>query len=278
MNKNNLLIQKYFEEHSFIESNIRSFDNFVDKGMQEAIKEIEDVVPTIIPQEMQDFKIKFDKVWVQKPLLIEADGSKRDIFPIEGRLRNLTYSGPIHLQISTHIDGVQRESFNTQIGKLPIMLKSKYCHLSGLKEQELIEKGEDPNDPGGYFVLNGNERVLITVEDLASNKLFVEKASGPAKFLGRVFSEKGSYRVPHILEQMKDGIIYLSFTRFKRIPIISIIKALGIVKDSEISKWISEDRQYDDIYINLFDSINLKSQAEAVDFISKKIGIAQQDE
>src|SRR3989344_1859231 len=177
MNKNNLLIQKYFEEHSFIESNIRSFDNFVDKGMQEAIKEIEDVVPTIIPQEMHDFKIKFDKVWVQKPLLIEADGSKRDIFPIEGRLRNLTYSGPIHLQISTHIDGVQRESFNTQIGKLPIMLKSKYCHLSGLKEQELIEKGEDPNDPGGYFVLNGNERVLITVEDLASNKLFVEKAS-----------------------------------------------------------------------------------------------------
>src|SRR3989338_6580366 len=273
-----LLIKKYFDEHSFIESNIRSFDNFIEKGMQEAIKEIEDVVPTIIPQEMQDFKIKFDKVWVDKPILIEADGSKSDIYPIESRLRNLTYSAPIHLQISTHIDGVQRESFTTQIGKLPIMLKSKYCHLHGLKNQELIDKGEDPNDPGGYFILNGNERVLITVEDLASNKLFVEKSTGPVKFLGRVFSEKGSYRVPHLLEQMKDGIINLSFTRFKRVPIISVIKALGLVKDADISKAISEERQYDDIYINLFDSINLKSQEDAVDFISKKIGIAQQDE
>src|SRR3989344_5766785 len=174
MNKN-LLIKKYFEEHSFIESNIKSFNNFVDKGMQDIIREIGDIKPTIIPPEIQEFKIKLDKIWIEKPSIIEADGSKRKVYPIEARLRGITYSAPIFLEVSTHIDGVQRESFTTQIGKLPIMLRSKYCHLSGLNKEDLIEKGEDPDDPGGYFILNGNERVLICVEDLASNRLFAEK-------------------------------------------------------------------------------------------------------
>ena len=174
MNKN-ILIKKYFDEHSFIESNIESFNNFVDKEMQNIVYEMGDIIPTIIPPDIQDFKIKLDKVWITKPQIIEADGSKISVFPIEARLRKLTYSAPIHLEVSAHIDGVQRETFTTQVGKLPIMLRSKYCYLHGLKPEELIEHGEDPDEPGGYFILNGNERVLITVEDLASNQLFVEK-------------------------------------------------------------------------------------------------------
>ena len=275
MNKN-LLIKKYFEEHSFIESNIKSFNNFVDKGMQDIIREIGDIKPTIIPPEIQEFKIKLDKIWIEKPSIIEADGSKRKVYPIEARLRGITYSAPIFLEVSTHIDGVQRESFTTQIGKLPIMLRSKYCHLSGLNKEDLIEKGEDPDDPGGYFILNGNERVLICVEDLASNRLFVEKEKvGISKFVGRIFSEKGAYRIPHSIEQMKDGIINISFTRFNRVPIIAVIKALGLVKDADIMKFISEDKQYDDVFINLYNSVNLKSEEEAIDFIGKEIGIQQ---
>ncbi|MFH0936201.1 MAG: DNA-directed RNA polymerase subunit B'' [Candidatus Woesearchaeota archaeon] len=273
---NKILIKKYFEEHSFIESNIKSFDEFVEKGMQEVITEMGEIIPTIIPQEVESFKIKLDKVWITKPHLIEADGSKRDIYPIEARLRNLTYSAPIYLDVSSHIDNVQRESFTTQIGKLPIMLRSKYCHLHDLKEEDLIAHGEDSNDPGGYFILNGNERVLITVEDLASNKLFVEQeTSGPSKYSAKIFSEKGVYRIPHLFEQMKDGVIYISFTRFKRVPIIAVIKALGLVRDDEIVKFIGTDKQYEDIFINLYNSIDLKKEEDAIDFLAKKVGITQ---
>ncbi|HLD03096.1 MAG TPA: DNA-directed RNA polymerase subunit B'' [Candidatus Nanoarchaeia archaeon] len=273
---NRFLIEKYFEDNSFIESNIRSFDNFIAKGMQNVINEVGDIVPTIIPNEIEDFRIKLDKVWVTKPVLVEADGSTRDIYPIEARLRSITYSAPLHLEVSAHIDGVQRENFTTQVGKIPIMLKSKFCHLHGLKKDELIAKSEDPDDPGGYFILNGNERVLITVEDLASNRLFVEEMkTGPAKFTGRIFSERGSYRIPHQLEQMKDGIINLSFTRFKRIPIIPVIKALGMVKDSEIMNFISDERQYDDVLINLYDAVELKTEEDALEYVAKKIGIVQ---
>jgi len=268
------LIEKYFDEHSFVESNINSFNNFIGRELQNIVDENREVVPTIIPPEIEDFKIRLGKIWVTKPEIVEADGSRRAIFPIEARLRNITYSAPIFLEVSTIIDGVQRENFSTQVGKIPIMLKSNYCHLNKLKHGELIEKGEDPDDPGGYFILNGNERVLINVEDLASNKLLIsENNVGPSRFTGRLFSEKGALKIPHTIEQMKDGIIYLSFTTFKRVPIIAVIKSLGLCKDEEIMKLICEDKQYDDVFINLYGSVDLKTVDQAQEFIGKSVGL-----
>ena len=72
---------------------------------------------------------------------------------------------------------------------------------------------------------------------------------------------------------MKDGIIYISFTRFKRVSIFAIIKALGLLKDQDITKFISEDKQYDDVFINLYETVDLKTQNQALDFLSKKIGV-----
>ena len=274
------IIDGYFREHSFVESNIKSFNNFMEKGMQRIVNETSEIIPTIIPQEVENFKIKLGKIYCEKPQITEADGSKRDVYPMEARLRNLTYASPIFLEVSALIDDIQRESFTTEIGRIPIMLKSKYCHLSNLKKEELIEVGEDPDDFGGYFIINGNERVLIIVEDLCGNRLFVTKnATGPSKFTGKLFSERGSFRIPHTIEQMKDGIIYLSFTRFKRISIISVIKALGLTKDKEITDYITTDiKQYDDIFINLVDSIELKNEEEALEHLAKKIGIPNQKE
>ena len=278
MNKN-ILIKKYFEEHSLVESDIQSFDNFVERGMQEIINEMSDIIPTIIPEEIKEYKIKLDKILVGKPQITEADGSRRDIYPIESRLRALTYSAPINLEVSSHVDGVQRESFVAQVGKLPIMVKSKFCNLNGLNKDELIKKGEDPDDPGGYFILNGNERVLITVEDLASNKILIEENKiGPSKFTAKVFSERGSYRIPHLIEQMKDGIIYISFTRFKRVPVIPLIKALGLRNDEEIMKFICGDKQYDDIFVNLYNAAEIKKEDDALEFIAKRMGINQAKE
>ena len=275
MEKNNL-IRKYFQENSFVESDIKSFNHFVEKNMQEIIKDVGDIIPTIIPPEMEDFRIKLDKIWITKPQIVEADGSKRDIYPMEARLRGITYSAPIHLEVSAHIDGVQRESFTTQVGRLPIMLKSKFCHLNGLNEEDLIKRGEDPHDPGGYFVLNGNERVLINVEDLASNKMFVEKNKvGTTLYTAKVFSERGAYRVPHTIEQTKEGLIYLSFTRFKRIPIITLLRGLGLTKDSEMVSNISQDQQFDDVFINLVHGATWKTQDDALEEIGKVMGVNQ---
>jgi len=279
VDKRNQIIKKYYETNSLIAANINSFNNFIDVELQKVINEVGDIIPTVIPADMEDFRIKFDKIWVDKPEIIEADGSKRDVYPTEARLRSLTYAGPINLEVSAHIDGVQRESFTTQIGKLPIMVRSKYCHLNKLSREELMTKGEDPEDIGGYFILNGNERVLIMVEDLVSNRMFVERlTTGPIKFSARIFSEKGSYRVPHLIEQSKDGTINISFTRLKKVPVISVIKALGITKDSDIMQHIDLEEMHDDLFINLYSTINLKTKEDAIESLSKKMGISPTQE
>ncbi|MBT4174469.1 DNA-directed RNA polymerase subunit B'' [archaeon] len=272
----NLLIKKYFEEHSFIESSIASFNKFIEYELQKTIDEIGDIIPTILPADVQEFKIKLEKIWIEKPQITEADGSKRNIYPVEARLRKLTYAAPIFLEVSAYVDGIQRESFVSEIGRIPIMLKSKYCHLHKLSRDELVEHGEDAFDTGGYFIINGNERVIITVEDLLPNKVFYQKnLIGPSKNTAKIFSQRGAYSIPHVIEHMKDGIIYISFTKLKRVPIITIIKALGLTKDQEIMEQICDDKDYDDVYINLYNSAEIKTSEDAMEIIAKKIGLTQ---
>jgi DNA-directed RNA polymerase beta subunit len=159
------------------------------------------------------------------------------------------------------------------------MLKSKYCHLHGASKDELIEHGEDPDDLGGYFIVNGTEKVLIGVEDLAANKLLVEKENvGVSEYVGKMFSEGGSFKIPHTIEKHKDGIFYLTFTRVRKIPLIVMVKALGLTKDEEIMTFISKERQFDSVLVNLFEFADIKTEEEAIDYIAKKTGITQSKE
>jgi len=278
-NYSKVLIKKYFDENSFIKSDIESFNCFVDKELQKIIEENRLIEPTIIPPNVESFKIRLDKIWIEKPEITEADGSKRPIYPVEARLRKISYAAPVFIEVSSHINNVQRETFVTQIGNLPIMLKSSFCHLHNMSKEDLIEHGEDPDDPGGYFIINGTERVLVNIEDLAANRFLVEpQKTGISKYLGKIFSESGPYKIPHTVERLKDGIYYLTFTRVKRIPLVVIIKALGLIKDEEIMQSISKEKQYDEVLINLFEFANIKTPEEALDYMAKKIGITQSKE
>ena len=124
MNKHQVLIKKYFEEQSFVGSTISSFNNFIENELQNIVDENKEIEPTIIPPDVDEFKIRFDKIWVTKPEITEADGSKRAIYPTEARLRKISYSAPMYIEVSAHINGVQRESFTTLIGNVLIMLIS----------------------------------------------------------------------------------------------------------------------------------------------------------
>jgi DNA-directed RNA polymerase beta subunit len=272
-----ILIKKYFEEKRFVDSSIQSFNNFIDKGLQEVVEENKEAEPAIIPHNIEKFKIRFGRITVGKPEITEADGSKRPIYPAEARLRKISYYAPIYLEVSTYINDVQRESFVAEIGKMPIMLRCKYCHLDGLSREELIKRGEDPTDPGGYFIINGTERVIVNVEDLAANNFIVE--GNPIKgYSGRFFAAKGSYKIPHSFERKKDGIYYMTFTRVKNMPVVVVLKALGLTKDEDIMRAVSDNETYEEVILNLFEFVDIKTQEDAVDYISKRIGIAQAKE
>jgi len=271
-----ILIKKYFEEKKFVESSIQSFDSFLEHGLQEVIEENKEAEPAIIPHNIEKFKIRFGRITVGKPEITEADGSKRPIYPMEARLRKISYYAPIFLEVSTYINDVQRENFIAEVGKMPIMLKSKHCNINSLSREELIKRGEDPTDPGGYFIINGTEKVIVNVEDLAANNFMVEKDGN--SYSGRFFAAKGSYRIPHNFERKKDGIYYITFTRIKTMPLVIILKALGLVKDEEIMRAISSEKNYEEVLLNLFEFVEVKTQDDAIDFIGKKIGVAQAKE
>ncbi|MBI2144145.1 DNA-directed RNA polymerase subunit B'' [Candidatus Woesearchaeota archaeon] len=279
MNNSSVLIKKFFEEQSFVRSDIESFNYFLDNELKAIIDENNEVVPTIIPPNVDEFKIKFDNVRITRPEITEADGSVRKIYPMEARLRKLTYAAPLYITVSAHINGAQRESFETQIGSLPIMLKSKACHLNKLTKDELIARGEDPDDPGGYFIINGTEKVLVKVEDLASNKVLIDKdSSGGGKLVCKVFSEKGSYKIPHTIERLKDGIFYLTFTRVRRVPVVEVVKALGVTKDEDIMRFVAGNEIFDEVLVNIMDAADVKTDEDAMDAIAKRSGITQPKE
>jgi DNA-directed RNA polymerase subunit B len=172
--------------------------------------------------------------------------------PMEARLRNLTYLAPVYLKVTVVENGVEREPELVHIGDMPIMVKSRLCSLNkATMEREsgvpvspeeyrarLVEYGEDPLDPGGYFIIGGTERVIISLEDRASNRIFAEFSDRygtvPVEN-ARVFSQRGGYRSPLTVEKKRDGTLQVSVpSTAGQIPLLVLMKALGMKSDEEI--------------------------------------------
>ena len=262
-NTNHLIIKNYLEEHSLVESNIISFNEFLDHRMQELVDDISETMNN------EEFEISLGKVKIEKPKVIEADGSSSLVLPYEARLRNLTYSAPVTLEITIK-KGDQVDSDVVEIGKIPIMVKSKACNTYGMTQEQLIESYNDPLDAGGYFIVNGNERVMVMAEDLAENQPFIEDNSKGNLTL-RLFSLKGTYRIPITISESKEGLLDLSFSRFKDLPIVVVLKALGLTKESDIAKYIGKET--DSVIVNLYEFVNLATKEDAMMFLAEKTGL-----
>ncbi len=268
------LVQEYFKENNFVQSNIESFNSFVEWRLQKLIDEIKSATPAVIPPETEEVKLVFGHIKVEQPNIVEADGAVRKIYPVEARMRDLTYAAPVFLEVTLVIDGKERERVEVQIAELPVMLKSKLCHLYGLSRDELIRAGEDSYDAGGYFIINGTERVLVLLEDLAANNIFVAKEqSGAATHTAKLFSASNTYKIPHVVERTKDGLYLISFASNKRLPVIILLKALGFTKDSDIPELVDLEGANEDIYINLLEFTDIKSTDDAKEFIAKDMGL-----
>src|SRR3989344_1706582 len=258
-----LVVKKYLEDHSLVESNIISFNNFIEKRMQEIADEISETIVN------DDFEIILGKIKVGKPEIIEADGSSSKIMPYEARLRNLTYSAPITKKMTIK-KGESVDSEIVDIGRIPIMVGSKICNTSGLSKEGLIQNYNDPKDTGGYFIIKGNERVMVLAEDLAENQPFIEPDS-KNKMVLKLFSLKGTYRIPTLISEDKEGIINASFSRFRELPIIAVIKALGLTKESDIAKYIGKET--DSIIINLYEFVNIADKEDAMMYLAEKTNL-----
>lgn len=262
-NDKHLIVKKYLEEHSLVESNITSFNNFIRKRMQEIVDEISETINN------DDFEITLGKIDIGKPRVIEADGSSSLIMPSETKFRNITYAAPVTLELTVKKDD-QIDSEIVEIGKIPIMVKSNACNTYGLSKEQTIKEYHDPLDPGGYFIIKGNERVMVMAEDLAENQPFVE-TNNKGELTLKMFSSRGTYRIPAMISESKEGIFNVSFSKFKDIPAIVILKTLGLTKESDIQKYIGKET--DSVIVNLYEFVNLATKEDAMMYISEKTNL-----
>jgi len=258
-----LVVKKYLQGHSLVESNIISFNDFIEHKMQEIVDEVSASI------ENDEFEIVLGKVSVGRPQVVESDGSVSKVLPYEARLRNLTYSAMVTLEITVKKDG-QVDSETVEIGRIPIMVKSKACNTWGMNKEQLMQNYSDPLDYGGYFIVNGNERVMVMAEDLAENQSFIEKDSRGNLIL-RVFSLRGTYRIPTVISENKEGLFELSFSRFRNLPAIVILKALGLTKEADIARYIGKET--DSVIVNLYEFVNLATPEDAMLHIAEQTNL-----
>jgi len=254
-----LIVKRYLQEHSLVESNITSFNNFVKIRMQEIVNDLNESLTN------EEIEIKLGRVRIEKPNVIEADGSVSLITPAEARLRNLTYSSPVFLEITVR-QGNQTESHDVEIGRIPVMVRSEVCNTYGMSKEEMEKNYLDPLDTGGYFIINGNERVMVLIEDLAANQTFIEKAK--EKIMLRLFSSRGAYRIPISITETNDGLLEVSFSRFKNIPAMILLKALGMIKEADMAKYIGKET--DSLIVNLYEFSEKSNNEEAMMWIAEK--------
>ncbi len=246
------LIQKaFFEEKGLVRQHLDSYNEFVERGLQEVIDEVGEI-EIEVPE--GPYKVHFGKIFIVReiendviygPYVTEVDGTRHEIYPMETRLRNLSYAMPLSVEMSPVIDDKEFDKELVYIGDLPTMLKSKYCLLSELSDEELIRQGEDPLDPGGYFIVNGSERVIVAIEDLAPNRILVDidKRGVNPVYQAKVFSTTVGFRARIELRMKATGSLLISVPGVpSEIPFVVMMRALGLESDKEIAEAVSLDK------------------------------------
>ncbi|MEM2820981.1 MAG: DNA-directed RNA polymerase subunit B'', partial [Thermoproteota archaeon] len=273
-----VVAEQYIRSIGLARHHIDSFNEFVDKDMQKIVDEVKNVEVTV---EDKTIRVEFGEIRVHVPRIIEPSGAVRNVYPMEARMRNFTYSAPVYLEIKELRDGRETRQ-EVLIGEIPIMVNSRYCALAGLSPEARIRLGEDPYDPGGYFIINGSERVIVGVEDLAPNRIILEeKKIGPYSFyIARVFSTTVGYRTRvevRLKGQSNELKVYLPGVG-QEIPFVIMLRALGMVSDREIAEHVSPFPEIQELLAPSFDAAqNIMSKEDAIMYIGNRVAYGQSD-
>ena len=270
-NKRWPIIQDILSRQGVAKQHLNSFDEFLKKGLQDIIDEIGHID---IENAEYPYKIQLGRIQFKQPRMMELDGSVTHITPVEARLRNVSYVAPLMLEANVIEDGKTLESRFIHIGDIPVMVKSESCILRSFTQQKLIDYAEDPEDPGGYFIINGSERVIVGLEDLSYNKIIVdaEKVGGKKVFKAKVYSSIVGYRAKLELVLKEDGLIVARIPGSPvDIPIITLMRALGLESDKEIASVISLNGSVQNELESSFEKTDITTSKDAIVYISKRI-------
>jgi DNA-directed RNA polymerase II subunit RPB2 len=314
------VISSYFEEKGLVRQQLDSFNDFINTALQDIVDE--GGVVSVTPQNQHnpgaeadegaaaaESQVRFGQIYLSKPTFVEPDGETVVLFPKEARLRNLTYAAPLYVDVERHVitrrapgDDVDADGGAAAaepdvevtrydkvfLGEVPIMLRSDYCNLAQRSDADLAELGECPYDQGGYFVINGSEKVLIAQERMANNHVYVFRKSQPSKYAFqaevRSTAEGGNRAMSTMSVKMLSragaargaGQAIRAALPYVRsdVPILVVFRALGFVADRDILEHVVHDfadaEMLEALRPSIEEAFPIQSQEVALDYIGKR--------
>ncbi len=297
------VIRAYFQQHGLVSQQIGSFNQFVEKNIQEIIDE--NRVILIEPDKNYskkdpDGEIQYELNFNQSHIAASPQFSEinvdneRIIFPNDARVRNLDYLSDLSLDVvwkEKRKNEVINETKNPNlsIGKIPIMVRSKYCSLNGKTDLERIQVKECEFDQGGYFIIGGGEKVIVAQERMATNFVYVfnKKEQSGYSWQAEVRSNLDGSNRPPVLFAVKiskknthlknnlGGLISARIPYVKAdIPIVILFRALGLESDKDIMDYIVFDENDNSFKELLRPSLDYSSEYrgknECLEYIGNK--------
>ena len=263
------LLPAFLKVKGLVKQHLDSFNYFVDDDLKKIIKANEVILSDVDPE----FYLKYVDIRIGK----KSSSSARDYLtpPHECRLRDMTYSAPIYVDIEYTRGRNIIMHKDVEIGRMPIMLRSNKCILYDADEKTMAKLNECPLDPGGYFIVNGTEKVILVQEQLSKNRIIVE--ADPKKEIVQASVTSSTHeRKSKTYVITKNGKIYLKHNSIaEEIPIAIVLKACGIISELEIMQLVcGNDSAYQDIFaVNLEEAsrMNIYTQQQALEYIGTKV-------
>ena len=314
MDKNKIIwdiIGTYFKDNPgfAVKHHINSYNDFIEKGISQILKERNPIrIMKEMDDDIHDYRYKMElyvggkdgkKIYYGKPIVYDSN-DRHYMYPNEARLRNFNYSVTIHydveIDITLYLDDeesvdkykIQKETLTLEkiyMGKFPIMLRSNLCILKSLSPEIRFNMGECRNDNGGYFIIGGKEKVIVSQEKFGDNMLYIKKnkednkyiyaaeirsvsddASKPIRTLSvRIEADSGKYKNKNIVVNIPNVK--------KPVPLFILMRALGIISDYQIIETCLLDMKKNESMIDLFkpsiyDAGFIFTQEQAIRYIA----------
>ena len=308
-----LLTDKYFTENpnNLVAHHIESYNDFFSTGINRIFRENNPI--RFIDRESMESESNVEqnecmlylggkdgsKIYFGKPIIYD-DKHTHYMYPNDARLRNMTYGMTIHYDVDVDFifyveeDGktVKKETTTVlekiYLGRFPIMLQSKYCILNGLSKEVRFNMGECRNDYGGYFIIDGKEKLIIPQETFADNMLYIRKYkeddvyshSAEIKSVSEDASKPirtTSVKIVAPSTTYTNNQIVVDVPNVKKpIPLFILMRALGVESDKDIIKTcllkIEDEEGNQSEYVDLFipsvhDANNIFDQQTALRYI-----------
>jgi DNA-directed RNA polymerase II subunit RPB2 len=299
------LIDKYFVDNpnNLVAHHLESYNSFFNKDINRVFRENNPIRFIEREDESKQSEQRNEallylggkdgsKIYLGKPIIYD-DNNSHFMYPNDARLRNMTYGTTVHYDVDVdfiYYVGDEKKTHSITLdkiylGRFPIMLQSDLCILKSLSKEVRFNMGECRNDYGGYFVIDGKEKVIIPQEKFADNMLYIRTNKADDIYSNsaeiRSVSEDTSKAIrttavkivaPTSMMSNNQIVVVVPNVR-KPMPLFIVMRALGVQSDLDIIKTCLLDLDKTQDYIDLFipsvhDANKIFNQQTALEYIA----------